>query len=108
MSIEPRLDELRRFGMPEDEIAKVRADLEKDESQDFEVWPEHQDAVQVFLAMEHQWQKRLIGKRLIYDSLRYEALKTVVWGLEIAMNKTLFRDLQTMERAALEILNKQS
>ncbi len=88
------------------ELEKARAELEKDSSHVYEVWPEHQDVLQVFLAMEKQWRKRIIGKHLVYECLRYESLQTVVWGLEIAMTQTLFRDLQTMEQAALTILNE--
>lgn len=68
----------------------------------FDVWPEHEDVVSLFLRAGTQW-------RFARDSvlgLDYGALPFLTTLMNIEPTLELLDDLQTMESHAVELLNK--
>lgn len=75
----------------------------------FEVWEQNWDSVLFFLLVGTQW--RAIGgiDRVLWLGLDYAGVETSMRAEQIARvnRKPLWSDLRAMERAALEVLNKQ-
>jgi hypothetical protein len=75
-----------------------------------EVWPANWDALLVFLACATQWRKIIppMGGSILFDGLRYTEVATVIrmQGHEGTRAGEIFSDVQTMESAALEVLNQ--
>ncbi|MEW6314128.1 MAG: DUF1799 domain-containing protein [Pseudomonadota bacterium] len=99
--------ELIAWGVPEDEAVRSAAEqLETGADvapECFEVWPENETALTVFLACETQWRFGVMGGVLGLD---YAAVESVLRLMKIEAMPQLFGDLQSMERAALEELNR--
>lgn len=92
-------DDLAALGLRLDE------DVEDDDgADDFEVWPENWDAVQVFAAMAGHWRRDPLSGG--YVGLDYPAVESVMRMLKVADTASTFRDLQTMERVALPVLRQ--
>jgi hypothetical protein len=66
-----------------------------------DLWPEHWPAVRLFSAAQTQWS---VGPGGVIG-LRYEALPVLMdcQGVPADQRADLMNDLQTMERAALEL-----
>ena len=77
--------------------------FEKPEPKDFEVLPENWAAVQLFLRCQTQWRTTSAG----VCGLDYSAVQWVFRLYEVENPRELLEDLQVMEAAAIEILNKQ-
>jgi hypothetical protein len=80
-----------------------------DEPEDFLVWPENWQTVQVFIAMSTQW---YVVSGMAGDSvkgLNYAALPAVYEGLSIRKKDRpdIFAGLQQMEWAALKVMARQ-
>lgn len=67
----------------------------------FEVWPEHERAVAVFVRLLTQWQVGLAGP----IGLRYEVLPVVLRLLAVPRPEwaSLFDDIRVMESEALKV-----
>lgn len=93
---------MRRMGSTETEIREALGD---DEDSQFEIWPENAAAVDTFLALQTQWRVGPLGG---YAGLDYPGVRTVMTlrGVKRKARDRMFREIQLMERAALEILNK--
>ncbi len=77
--------------------------FDKPEPKDFEVLPENWAAVQLFLRCQTQWRTTAAG----VCGLDYSAVQWVFRLYEVENPRELLEDLQVMEAAAIEILNKQ-
>lgn len=85
------------FGAPQDIVDQV--DQHDD---DFEVWEDNFETLNIFLRLQSQWVVSMSGVvGLNYQSVRY---LFKIYGIE--NEKQTFEDLQLMEFAALPILNK--
>lgn len=86
-------------------------DDDREEQEDFPVFPENVQALRVFIAMGTQW--RTVGgglSGLIYTGLDYSALPEV-WkrqGIHKKDRTRLFEQLRIMELAALPVRNNRS
>lgn len=69
---------------------------------DFEVWPENVSVVRLFFDLSTQW-RCLVGERIVWLGLDYSAVDVVMRrrGIE----DSVFIEIQSMEWAALEVLN---
>ncbi len=98
---------LEAFGAPADLFDRIQS---QDEEQDFEIERENWDTLLAFLACSTQWRKEFAGMsgELIYHGLDYPAAAIVVrmMGHRGQDARDIFAGLQTMEVAALPILNK--
>lgn len=77
--------------------------FEKPKPKDFEVLPENWASVQMFLRCQTQWRTTAAG----VCGLDYSAVQWVFRLYEVENPRELLEDLQIMEAAAIEILNKQ-
>lgn len=75
---------------------------------DFEVHRDNWRAVQFFARMETQWRLVLTMGGGIFTGLDYAAVFASMAGLRVcpARRRQLFADLQTMEAAAIDELNR--
>jgi hypothetical protein len=76
-----------RYGIPLDE---------------FEVWPENESSLTLFLACSTQWETQ--NNRVV--SINYQALHAAMQMLEMTDRPQLFRDIRVMESVALAEFNK--
>lgn len=74
----------------------------------FAIWPENWDILEVFLAVTTQWRKIIppMGGRILYDGLRYEGVEAHMRMADVYRRKHVWSHLQQMERAAMEVLNR--
>ena len=72
--------------------------------EDFEVWQENWDSVGMFLRCQTQWRVAMNGL-LGFD---YGALAWLFRLYEVEDPRSLLEDLQLMEGAVMQILNKES
>lgn len=77
----------------------------EDDRDEFEIWPECVNAVEVFLACATQWKAIVAPDRLIYQGIDYAGLNAVMEMVDAPDRKQLFADVRTMELAALDVLN---
>jgi hypothetical protein len=68
---------------------------------DFEVWPENWDAVQMFLRCQTQWRTAGMGGVLGLD---YVAVSWLLRLYRVRDQRAVLEDLQTMEAAVLEAM----
>lgn len=96
--------QLKAMGAPDEVISQARG---KPRESVCKVFPENENALRVWLAMETQWRGQpmgLAGARP--QGLDYVALPVVFDLLEIPDRAKVFRQLQTMERAALDAMRE--
>lgn len=99
------------MGCSDEDIARAMAEREAAPAQTaaredvFEVWPENEPALIAFLAMETQWHFHPQSGR--HTGLRYGALTGVIKALELPQRDRVFRDVQAIERGAIEALGLQ-
>ena len=74
---------------------------EKKKEKDFAVWPENWDAIELFLRCQTQW-RTSVGGVTGFDYSSVLALVNMY-----AYDVSVFEDLQIMEAAAIELLNKE-
>ena len=70
---------------------------------DFEVWQENWPAVEMFLRCQTQWRTSMNG----IVGLDYGALAWVFRLYEVEDPRSLLEDLQVMEGAVMQVLNKE-
>jgi len=70
---------------------------------DFAVWEENTDSVVMFLRLQTQWNVSSTG---IFLGLNYPAAEALFRIHAVADQAAMMNDLQTMELAALQVLNK--
>lgn len=70
-----------------------------------EVWPDNAPSLDVFLAMQTQWERNGMTGR--YTGMRYASLPVVMGfsGVPKAARRQVFDDIRIMESAVLEQIN---
>lgn len=76
--------------------------LQEQTAEEFQVWPEHEDVVMLFLRASRQW--RVAGESVL--GLDYNVLPWLTTLMRIEPTLELLDDLQTMESRAVELINK--
>lgn len=99
------IDGLIAVNAPEDVIESARARFEGSISEDCEVWPENWQSLELFVALGTQWNVSAMGH---YLGINYPAVDAIMNILAVPKKQKpdLFSDLQIMERAALEYINR--
>jgi hypothetical protein len=90
------------MGAPPEVIEKAQRNAELEE-EIFEVWDENWNSVLFFLACATQW---VVGGMGGYIGMNYPGVESVMRIKRSPDREALFADLQVMEFAALEVLNK--
>jgi hypothetical protein len=73
-------------------------------SADYEVWPEHHDAVMTFLRCHTQW--RTAGEGVF--GLDYGVVLQMMTLYAVDSPRLVMEDLQVIEERAVELLNKRT
>jgi len=89
--------DLAAFGAPVEMIQSI--DTSKD---DFEVWEDNMDAMVMFLKLQTQWVVIEGG----FIGLNYQSVQFLFTIGAVANQAEMMDDLQAMEMAALQVLNK--
>lgn len=100
------IDSLIELGAPQDVIAAAKRGVVSD---DYEIWPENLDALNVFLDLGSSWDwVALPGGGALRVGIRAtEIVATLrIFGFRRARRAKLFRDIRAMERAALDVMNQ--
>lgn len=71
--------------------------------EDFEVWPENWEAVQLFLRVQTQWKIGAFGG---FMGLDYSGVEAAFRMMKVPNTEEMFDTIQAMEIAALPVLNK--
>lgn len=100
--------DLRLHGVPESEIAALKAEHRRDARSDtIEIEPENRDTVLLFIRAMSQWRTEHIvaGDRLLEmrTGLDYGALPTVATALGVTLNAQLLDGIRIMEAESLRI-----
>lgn len=74
------------------------------ENDGFPVWKENFQTVVMFLKCTTQWRVSFGG----FVGLDYTAVKVLLDIYQVKKHRQMFEDLQLMERAALQVLNKKA
>jgi hypothetical protein len=90
---------LRALGATEEQIRKACANATKDQ---FVVWDENWETVEMFLRLQTQWRISFAGP----TGLDYAALDWLCRLYSVKDPATLFEGLQVMEVTALSCFNK--
>lgn len=80
--------------------------LVTDEPDDFEVWPECLESVDLFMALRTQWHFGGLGGRA--PGLDYQALNAAMEMMGVLDRAQAFRDIRAMEGEALKIWQERS
>ena len=75
---------------------------EPEREADFEVWPENEEAVLLFLRVQTQWRTSMAG----VTGLDYASIVATAKLYSIEDLPSVFEDLQVMEITAMNLLNK--
>ena len=96
------LEDMRVLGAPQEAIDEWRAQFQKQEEEEVIVLPaDCRAAVAAFLAVDTQWNKLVVGDRLLATGLNYVGVRVALRFLRMPVSPALFADLQVMESAAL-------
>lgn len=76
------------------------------EPENFPVWADNREALEVFLRLRTQWRVAVGMVETLYLGLDYAGLEAALRMIKTSDKRTLFADLQVMEFAALEVLNR--
>lgn len=68
----------------------------------FEVWEDNWPALEMFLRLQTQWRSTMSG----VIGLDYSAVKWLFRLYEVEDQRAMLEDLQTMEVAAMQAINK--
>lgn len=94
------LEDLRAYGSDASSLpARFRRPAE------FEVWPEHQDAVLLFLKAQTQWRAAPMGGVMGLD---YGAVAWLLTLYPVREPQRVVEDLQVMEARAKELINAEA
>lgn len=105
---------MRAWGATDEDIYKYREENQQEQEQaalDVEVYTENQEAIEIFLNMTNQWDLQpMTGQRL---GLKWPSLEIAIRNhpglveLKSKEHADVFRDIQTMEIAAIVELRNQ-
>jgi len=86
------------LGLTPEAIASLHSNKDPE---NFELWPENWDIVQMFLRMQTQWQTSMAG----LTGLNYPSLQWLCKLYAVKDPVAIFEGVQVMEMAALAVLN---
>ena len=81
------------------------ATVELPDEKQFEVWEENWEAAILFLRLSTQWRTGGFGG---FFGLDYSAVNALFRIERVKNQRAVFADLQTMEHAAISVLNKKA
>lgn len=87
-----------RFGIPLDVLIETLPEV----AEDFEIWPENEESLTLFLSLSGQWD--YADGRI--QRMNYPSLYAVMQMLETKDKPQMFHDMQLMEREALKEFSK--
>ena len=87
--------------MSEEQLAALKLE---DATQDFEVWEDNRQIVEMFMRMQTQWRTSMSGA----VGLDYAALEWLCRLFPVDNPQELFEGLQVMEYTALNCFNKKN
>lgn len=93
------LEDLRAYGA---DVSALPASMR--EPVTFEVWPEHEDAVLLFLRSQTQWRTTSSGVM----GLDYGAVFQIMDLYDVGDRRQTLEDLQVMESRARELINQEA
>lgn len=91
-----------RYGIPLDVLLDA-VEIAPDE---FEIWPENDLVLGVFLRCTTQWRHRPVGDGSMVTGLDYSAVESVLRMLGVKNRRDIFEDLRSMELAVLAKINE--
>ena len=95
-------DDAARYGIPL-ELLQDATDIVPDE---FEIWPENDVLLGIFLRCTTQFRHRPVGQGSIITGLDYAAVETVLRLHRIKNKAEIFDDVRAMEMAILQKINE--
>ena len=103
------MDDLAFFGVSDKDAEEAMKDV-SDEPEVFEILEENWPTVEFFMAVRGQWRTASSMAGGIRYALDYSAFREARLGLGIRMSQWpgIFRGVQIMESAALEVFNEQT
>jgi Phage related hypothetical protein (DUF1799) len=100
---------MRRFGASEAAIQEARRETRSRGAASVEaaeIWPEHQAALEAFLAVDSQWRVAAAGiAGISLIGLDYAAVVAVFGLLAIVLTTAQWQDFREIEAAACQLLN---
>jgi hypothetical protein len=105
---EKLFDDLRRWQVPEDEIAKLKAEHRRDaRSSNIEVEPENRAAVRIFTRAMSQWRGHPVATAkhllVVRTGLDYAALPVIAQATGHPLDEETLDKVRVMESIALAI-----
>ncbi|CAN7565622.1 DUF1799 domain-containing protein [Acidovorax sp. LjRoot117] len=89
--------------------------LQKDKPDDFDLWPEHQQAWDVYLGCGTQWRKRVVAMGLqqgltVWEGLDYPGVEVVMKHYGVGQDRVaqVFAQLQVLEAETVAIRNSEA
>lgn len=86
----------------------IPPELQHDEPEDCELWPEHWTAWQVYLGVGSQWRLQIGMGAVCWSAPSYSEVETVMrrYGVPAEEGDGVFRLYQVLESEALKVLNE--
>lgn len=86
----------------------IPAQRQRDRPQDYELWPEHALAWQVYLDCNTQWVKAVGLGVVIWEGLNYPGVEVVMrrYGVPPEQENEVFEQLQVLETETVSIRNE--
>jgi len=75
---------------------------------DFEVYPENQEPLAIFLCMQTNWNISAGFSGVVFQGLNYSALESVLRLMQIPRKRwrSMFEDIRVLEMSAIPLLNQ--
>lgn len=104
-------DDAALFEMDEVSLAHLREAMRAEDDDVCEVWLQHWDIVQAFIAVDTQWRAVVGGggfapSRMVFIGLDYAGVRAGLDAEGIEVTPDLWRGLRVMEAAACAALNE--
>ena len=95
-------------GAPPEVLEQLRACMPDASDEDFEVWPENWECLNLFLALDGDWNIAIGMSAAVYQGLSTPAIESIFNIFKIAAKKRIeyLAKLKAMQHAALPFLNK--
>lgn len=100
------MDALRELGVPAEQLAAMAANAAPQAEAPLRLWRWHHDALLLMQGLRTQWRVQVVRVGLLRTGLDYSALDTVARWLGITPSRGTFHALDTMARAARDLLNE--
>jgi hypothetical protein len=111
-AVEDSWSDLKKFGVTDDEIARLQGDEQKPLAPDFFIWPENWRAIQIMDAMATQWRSCFAFSSIVFLGWDYSALDAVDRRLQKHPQAIepepheLFNQLRVVEQLCIAHLNR--